>query len=282
MPIPRLYDALELIKKGQKQQARSIVRDILRQDRENVAAWWLMANLLEDEEKVLKCLHQLLQLDPEHRGAQRKLSSMRSDLAHHFAPPPAEIKEKPIQERLIAPPSEQANAKSSRSSFAQRSVGIAFAVLSLLIVFGLSLVILFNMVFNSGSSLTDNAGNTPQQVTEAFIKALWLEDAEALYRLSCPDYHSEIDAIVADFSGYDYSAWTVDTSQINFDLFYYQDKQAYVTVAGTASMLSEGQSYSINWNEEAHNRGFEGYGEHLYQTDSLWQICISRTVPGIE
>lgn len=86
MQEQQLREAFELMKKGEKEQAMMIVRSVLREDRQNVDAWWLMANLLEDEEKVLNCLNQILELSPEHRGARKMLASLRPDFAENLSP----------------------------------------------------------------------------------------------------------------------------------------------------------------------------------------------------
>lgn len=54
MAEQKLREAFELMKQGERNQAMMIIRGVLRENRQNVDAWWLMANLLEDEDKILK------------------------------------------------------------------------------------------------------------------------------------------------------------------------------------------------------------------------------------
>ena len=98
MAESQLREAFELMKNGENNQAMMIVRGVLRQDRENVDAWWLMANLLEDEENILKSLNQVLELNSEHRGARQKLTALRPDLAENLAPMPHDTAAKKKQD----------------------------------------------------------------------------------------------------------------------------------------------------------------------------------------
>ena len=59
-----------MMKEGQKREAAQMVRGILKDDRDNAGAWWLMANLLEDEEKQVRALERVLKVNPDHQGGQ--------------------------------------------------------------------------------------------------------------------------------------------------------------------------------------------------------------------
>src|SRR5690348_17166664 len=90
MSETQLRDAYTLMKQGDKRGAAQLVQEVLRQDKSNVNAWWLFANVLEDEEKVVKSLEKVLALNPEHPGARKKLAAMRPEYAHLAAPTTAE------------------------------------------------------------------------------------------------------------------------------------------------------------------------------------------------
>jgi hypothetical protein len=285
MSEQQLREAFELMKQGEKNQAMMLVRGILRQDRENVDAWWLMANLLEDEDKILKCLNQILELNPNHQGARKKLTTLRPDLAQSLAPAddPAKKKKDDIYwDKLNSPPPKQ----KSGSSLTMGILGLlgmrfAFRIVLLVIFLGIGAVAaIFNSV-NTQLTLPDDNGNTPQIVVKEFMVALWLEDVDTLYRLSCPEYYGEVDSIVESLWGGDYSAWTVDSSQTEFDLYYYSGNQAYVTIKGHMSMSDGIDTYSIDWDADAQQDGYDFYGEHVYRSNGIWQVCISRYVPNL-
>lgn len=71
----QLTQAKELITAGNHAQALPIVVQILKQDRENVPALWLYANLkkTDDPDKAIAALRTLLKVDPNHQKAQRLL-----------------------------------------------------------------------------------------------------------------------------------------------------------------------------------------------------------------
>lgn len=76
MAQEQLKKALALMKSGRKKEATLILQTILRQDRSNAQAWWLMANALEDDAKKRKAAEKVLALDATHKGAQRLIASL--------------------------------------------------------------------------------------------------------------------------------------------------------------------------------------------------------------
>src|SRR5687768_7129412 len=80
----QLREAFTLMKQGDKQTAARLVQDVLREDRSNLSAWWLLSHILEDEEKIVKALEKVLALNPEHPGARKRLSELRPEYAHLY------------------------------------------------------------------------------------------------------------------------------------------------------------------------------------------------------
>lgn len=85
----QLRQAFALMKQGDKRQATQIVQDVIKQDRNNVPAWWLMANILDDETRKRKALDKVLSLDANHAGAKKMLASLDG------TPLPASVKKTP-------------------------------------------------------------------------------------------------------------------------------------------------------------------------------------------
>ena len=71
MAQKELREAFALMKQGNQKQAAIMVQNIIKKDRNNVAAWWLMANILEDPDRKQKALDKVLSLDANHAGAKK-------------------------------------------------------------------------------------------------------------------------------------------------------------------------------------------------------------------
>lgn len=85
-PLKRAYD---LIKSGQKEQAIPVLLPILKADRDNVNAWWLLANAAAKKDQIEFALNNVLRLKPEHAQAQAMLDKIKP-------PPPPPIFESDI------------------------------------------------------------------------------------------------------------------------------------------------------------------------------------------
>jgi hypothetical protein len=75
----RLRSAFDLMTQGNKRDAAQLVREVLKDDRNNVDAWWMMAQLLEDEEKKVRALERVLDIKPDHKPAREKLRELRPE-----------------------------------------------------------------------------------------------------------------------------------------------------------------------------------------------------------
>lgn len=76
MAQEQLRQAFALMKQGDKKQAAQIVQSVIKQDRNNVSAWWLMANILDEATRKQKALEKVLSLDANHAGAKKMLASL--------------------------------------------------------------------------------------------------------------------------------------------------------------------------------------------------------------
>ena len=73
---PELNDAREAISKGDKIKAQQILAGILRQDGQNVEAWLLLSDILENPEQRTDCLKRVLQINPNNVIAKRRLADL--------------------------------------------------------------------------------------------------------------------------------------------------------------------------------------------------------------
>lgn len=76
MSQDQLKRAFQLIKQGDKDAAAPIVKDVLREDRNNADAWWLMAIIVDDTDKKIRGAKKVLSLRPDHTGATKMLQQL--------------------------------------------------------------------------------------------------------------------------------------------------------------------------------------------------------------
>jgi hypothetical protein len=87
-----LQDAYGLIRAGNKQEATRLLINVLKADRNNADAWWLLANATNDSDKKRQALEQVLRINPAHGAARRALDTLNPTVspAHPpvYTPPP--------------------------------------------------------------------------------------------------------------------------------------------------------------------------------------------------
>lgn len=75
-PSPELLEAYRLIKAGQRQQAGSILKAYLEDNRNDARAWWLLAHVVRKPETAQRCLEMVLTIDPSHEKARARLARL--------------------------------------------------------------------------------------------------------------------------------------------------------------------------------------------------------------
>jgi hypothetical protein len=78
----QLQQAYEYIRTGQKQQAVQILVPLLKTDKDNANAWWLLANAVDNRDQARQALENVLRLRPNDEKAQKMLEKFKP------APPP--------------------------------------------------------------------------------------------------------------------------------------------------------------------------------------------------
>lgn|GEM_PF-2787981 len=74
----QLHAARQLIAKGEKSQAVSILRQVCRQDPKNEEAWWLAAQAFTEPERIKMALERVLYFDPFHDEAEKMLARLNN------------------------------------------------------------------------------------------------------------------------------------------------------------------------------------------------------------
>lgn len=79
MSHDELNNASQLIEKGEIAQARMIIKRVLRQDMQNIDAWWILTQIASDDDNKRKAAERVLRLQPEHLQAQQLLDSLEDE-----------------------------------------------------------------------------------------------------------------------------------------------------------------------------------------------------------
>src|SRR5574341_1396412 len=83
-----LQEAKRLAKAGRKAEARQIASRMVRKEKDNVAAWVVLAQVVDTREQAIDCLKQVLRLEPGHPWAMMHLNRLTEQAARPAAPPP--------------------------------------------------------------------------------------------------------------------------------------------------------------------------------------------------
>jgi hypothetical protein len=89
-----MKQAYQMIKAGQKREASQLLVDLLKTDRNNADAWWLLAHAATKQENAKQALQQVLRLRPNDANARAMLSKMegaappQSPASGGFSAPP--------------------------------------------------------------------------------------------------------------------------------------------------------------------------------------------------
>ncbi len=282
----QLMKAFQLMKEGEKGQAGVIVKGVLREDPKNLNAWWLMSNLLEDEDKQVKALERVLAIDPNHKVARQRLSQLRPEYSNLAPEKSAPAKKTDAAHDAAywsklnnAPQAPKSNASSAIMQFVFSRMGLRLIIFVVVVLFGSVSAFITNI--ESENALPDINGNTPQDAIETFLRATIVEDRAALYDITCPEIRAYADSIVADFIG---GTYTVDFSNTIFELEHhdYRNDRAYVTLNGSAVITGDGLSTTVDWREAAAADGYDFFGEFAQKVNGRWLVCEEYNVPNVE
>jgi tetratricopeptide (TPR) repeat protein len=72
----KVHEATRLIREERFDEAIALLGEVLRQDRNNVHAWWLVANAVDSPDKAHEALTRVLELDPDHAKAREMLDRL--------------------------------------------------------------------------------------------------------------------------------------------------------------------------------------------------------------
>ena len=186
----QLRQAYSLMKDGKKREAGEIVQNVLEQDRKNVNAWWMLANLLDDEQRIRTCLQQVLKLDPNHKGATamlKKLSTVDEPVSDLFAEAEADLRnnQKSANLNISLLDDDIHGRKSQDNSLLTYMIGGIILIIAV-IVFSTFILPMTTLGIPNG---------TPAQQVQSYFAAFSRQDFRTLRQLTCEADRSAIDEV---------------------------------------------------------------------------------------
>jgi len=77
----QFQEAILAAKEGDKDSAREILSQIVRNDPLNARAWYLLSQVVDDNEKAIFCLEQVLKIDPGHSQTIKRIEKYRHSIS---------------------------------------------------------------------------------------------------------------------------------------------------------------------------------------------------------
>lgn len=100
----RLQQAIEASQKGDLEQARELLLELMREDNREPLYWLLMSTVVESRDERIYCLHNVLFLDPENSAAIHDLELLGAPMPETEDEPPEAEPAEDWQTREIAAP----------------------------------------------------------------------------------------------------------------------------------------------------------------------------------
>lgn len=92
----RLQEAIGAARAGETRTAQHLLTEVLKEDPNQVHAWFLLSYLVESRQKQQAYLSRVLALDPQHELARQRLALLRSDEAGGAIAPTAPTMPQPV------------------------------------------------------------------------------------------------------------------------------------------------------------------------------------------
>ncbi|MCC7129275.1 MAG: hypothetical protein B6D39_11135 [Anaerolineae bacterium UTCFX2] len=83
---PLIQQALTEAKRGNKRGAKKILAQIIKQESQNARVWYLLSQVVENEEQAIYCLQRVLRIQPDNAQAKERLERLSK---HGFTTPTA-------------------------------------------------------------------------------------------------------------------------------------------------------------------------------------------------
>lgn len=278
MAQEQLKKAVALMKQGEKKEAAQVVQSVLREDRNNVQAWWVMANVLDDAEKKRKAVEKVLSLDANHKGARKFMASLPDNAVADFPPPPQPVNPKQEAESDMdwsKLDQKDAKAKTSDESSDDKAIKMA----TYLIVLFVLILIAGGIFFVAVPAYQDSQKSTAITASmNNFMTAMVAGDFETAETYVCEQYHMDqgrennfargLRPIYADLQ--------VDFSELEIEVNDIESTTATANLLGEVTFVpAEGEAQTITIDSLMGVDGFayERTAFRFILENEQWRIC---------
>lgn len=284
----QLREAFALMKEGKTNEAGRIVQDVIHEDKTNVRAWWMMANLVDDPSRKKIATEKVLGLDPTHPGAVKLMSEIDPSYV-----PPRKIE---IQRRIKQRQTQTTRAVDGEYDFSKlgdtdpalepeheedrsdlRVATLAMSAIGILILVAISIAIFFQIQSDGLDLSFLGLGGSPETVVDDYFAALAELDFDRMAELSCAADKDEIQAAAAELEqnlatpGADLSELTLDTSGLTTTITERTADRAVVQIGGELTMSFQGLSMSFD--VEQLTDGTIGSEGVVIRENGRWLVC---------
>jgi|GEM_PF-2223026 len=287
MSQDQLRQAFALLKQGEKRQATQIVQDVIKQDRSNVSAWWLLANVLDDPTRKQKALEKVLSLDANHSRAQQMLASLKSNGTNGNPAPATTQPNAPSKPSSTDGKSDvelefdwrklderDAKKKERPETSSDNAVKIAtylMVIFPVVIALGLGIFIGVPAYRNN-----QTAGEIKAVMTD-FLNAMIAGDFETAETYVCQGYRSDSEHYFAlDIDDEIYEDYTADFSELEITVSDFTSETATANLVGDVSLIpTEGEQQLTSVDVIMGSEGF-AYGTtsfRFFLENDQWLIC---------
>lgn len=277
MAEEQLRKAFTLMKQGEKKQASQIVQAVLKQDRDNLTAWWLMANLLDNPERQKKALDRVLAINPLHKGAVKMMAALERGETAGYETKAVREKAKPEQEVLTTQEIEfdwskleaiDAKGKETPKMDENRAAKIGgylmvgFAVIIVLVV----------VIFTGIPAIQDAMRTQPDEVVLNFYQSFLGGNFDEARVYVCSDKLETYDSLVDGASNvFGEARW--DFSGVAAEIIEKNSETSTVQLSGEISITINDSTETFTMEELAENTG-DNTLEALKLEDGQW--CIAQ------
>lgn len=185
-----LERAFELIKQGEKAQAAALLKPILRQDRRNVDAWWLLANATSDPAKKARMLERVLAIQPGHQGASNMLARMQG---RETVMPVASSSKPNVADKSKRRPTAKQRKK--------RAIPRVVSFLISMVFFGMLALVSFvgGLPALTNPESLNIEGDSPERVTYLFLGYFLHGKFDEAKQYTCSGAHAVVDSEGAEY-----------------------------------------------------------------------------------
>jgi hypothetical protein len=263
-----LQNAYKLMEQGQKKEAAALVREVLQTDKNNPDAWWLMAMLLEDEDKKVRALERVLSIKPDHQAARAKLVQLRPVRETGQNVMATQEMMNLDWSKLKDDPHPEKRKEKETATDDHKVATVAMAALGLFVVVIIASVAIYAII-NSGI-LT---GGSPEDAAIDFMVAALSLNYEALPELVCEQHRADIDDFEDSLGLFTALAEdaeiTVDASGLTAQLIERNGNSATVQINGSVTLNADGTSFPLDFSTvpEAERRSV------MVLEGGKWRVC---------